>query len=39
MDRDKYEKILAMLSDEDVYWQLKSDPTASLDRKMNSTPF
>ena len=38
MDRDKYnEKILAMLSDEDVYRQLKSDPTASLERKMNST--
>ena len=38
MDRDKYnEKILAMLSDEDVYRQLKSDPTAGLERKMNST--
>ena len=38
MDRDKHnEKILAMLSDEDVYRQLKGDPTASLERKINST--
>ena len=38
MDREKYNtKLLTMLKDVSVYEQLKKDPSAGLERKMNST--